>query len=190
MRQRLALATAIVHQPELLFLDEPTSGVDPKARRLFWDLIYELVERGITAIVTTHYMDEAEYCKRVGIMKNGQLLAYDKPSKLKESIMPGSTWDIKLDQAEVGSMNESIPVLISTLGSLQKNAHVIRASLVSDHLRVVTPAGTSERELQNLLPDFLQSVVLLNRVSPTLEDVFLALASSSGESRKNVLSDG
>ena len=72
-RQRVALATAIVHQPQLLFLDEPTSGVDPTARRAFWDLIYELVESGVTAFVTTHYMDEAEYCNRVGIMREGKL---------------------------------------------------------------------------------------------------------------------
>ena len=75
-RQRLALATAIVHRPQLLFLDEPTSGVDPSARRSFWDLIYTLVEKqGVTILVTTHYMDEAEYCHRVGIMRAGRLLA-------------------------------------------------------------------------------------------------------------------
>ena len=182
MRQRLALATAIVHRPELLFLDEPTSGVDPNARRLFWDLIYELVEQGITAIVTTHYMDEAEYCERVGIMQDGQLLAYDSPYKLKENIMPGSTWDLRLDPAQVGNINESIPVMIAALEYLQKNADVIRAGLVSDHLRVVTPADISSRDLQNLLPEHLEGMLLLNRVSPTLEDVFLTLASNSAES--------
>jgi ABC-2 type transport system ATP-binding protein len=72
LRQRVALATAIVHRPQLLFLDEPTSGVDPTARRAFWDLIYDLVDQGVTALVTTHYMDEAEYCTRVGIMRHGR----------------------------------------------------------------------------------------------------------------------
>ncbi len=96
-RQRLALATAIVHEPRLLFLDEPTSGVDPRARRAFWDLIYELVEQGVTALVTTHYMDEAEYCNRVGIMRNGRLLAFDTPSALKIEALPGLAWDVLLD---------------------------------------------------------------------------------------------
>ncbi len=87
-RQRLALATAIVHQPALLILDEPTSGVDPVARRAFWNLIYELADQGVTALVTTHYMDEAEYCNRVGIMRRGRLLALDTPSALKRSALP------------------------------------------------------------------------------------------------------
>ncbi|MEJ2758535.1 MAG: ABC transporter ATP-binding protein, partial [Anaerolineales bacterium] len=93
-RQRLALATAIVHGPRLLFLDEPTSGVDPLARRSFWDLIYELVDDGITALVTTHFMDEAEYCQRVGIMRAGKLLAMDTPEKLKREVLPGLAWDV------------------------------------------------------------------------------------------------
>ena len=86
-RQRLALGTAVIHRPQLLFLEEPTSGVDPLARRAFWDLIYELVAGGVTALVTTHYMDEAEYCGRVGIMNRGRLLAYDTPAELKRSVL-------------------------------------------------------------------------------------------------------
>ncbi len=79
-RQRLSLGIALVHEPKLLFLDEPTSGVDPTARRAFWDLIYELAEGGVTILVTTHYMDEAEYCERVAVMRDGKLLAMDTPS--------------------------------------------------------------------------------------------------------------
>ncbi len=98
-RQRLALGIAIVHQPRLLFLDEPTSGVDPLARRSFWDLIYQLVEQGVTALVTTHYMDEAEYCGRVGIMRDGRLMALDSPSALRRDALPGRSWDIYVDQS-------------------------------------------------------------------------------------------
>jgi ABC-2 type transport system ATP-binding protein len=88
-RQRLALGIAIVHRPELLFLDEPTSGVDPEARRAFWDLIYTLAEAGATVLVSTHYMDEAEHCGRLGIMNRGRLLALDAPSALKREVVPG-----------------------------------------------------------------------------------------------------
>jgi ABC-2 type transport system ATP-binding protein len=93
-RQRVALGTAIVHQPRLVFLDEPTSGVDPTARRSFWDLIYELVDRGVTALVTTHYMDEAEYCGRIAIMRDGKILAMDTPRVLKREALSGIAWDV------------------------------------------------------------------------------------------------
>lgn len=84
-RQRLALGIAIVHRPKLLFLDEPTSGVDPNARRAFWDLIYDLAAEGVTILVTTHYMDEAEYCDRVSIMVDGRIEALDTPAALKKT---------------------------------------------------------------------------------------------------------
>lgn len=82
-KQKLAFSIAIIHEPAIVFLDEPTSGVDPVVRRQFWDLIYEATERGITAFVTTHYMDEAEYCNRVTIMVDGNIEALDSPAELK-----------------------------------------------------------------------------------------------------------
>ena len=83
-KQRLALGSSLLHDPPLIFLDEPTSGVDPKARRRFWDLIYETCELGKTVFVTTHFMDEAEYCHRVSILRDGQLIALDNPGTLKK----------------------------------------------------------------------------------------------------------
>lgn len=83
-KQKLAFSVAIFHEPEIVFLDEPTGGVDPVTRRQFWDLIYEASEKGITIFVTTHYMDEAEYCNRVSIMVDGKIEALDSPSNLKK----------------------------------------------------------------------------------------------------------
>ena len=85
-KQKLSFSTAIFHEPKIVFLDEPTGGVDPAARRQFWELIYDAADRGITVFVTTHYMDEAEYCDRVSIMVDGRIDALDSPTKLKEQI--------------------------------------------------------------------------------------------------------
>ena len=83
-RQKLSFSVAVIHQPKIVFLDEPTGGVDPVTRRQFWDLIYEAADRGITVFVTTHYMDEAEYCNRVSIMVDGRIDALDTPANLKK----------------------------------------------------------------------------------------------------------
>ena len=165
-RQRLALATAIVHKPRLLFLDEPTSGVDPAARRAFWDLIYELVDGGVTALVTTHYMDEAEYCGRVGIMRRGRLLAVDTPTGMKESTLPGLAWDVTADP------------LLPALKALEASPLVLRAGLVSDHLRAITTRETRPRDLQAAMQAAGITNIRMNQVEPTLEDVFLALSSA------------
>jgi ABC-2 type transport system ATP-binding protein len=177
-RQRLALGAAIVHQPRLLFLDEPTSGVDPRARRAFWDLIYSLVESGVTALVTTHYMDEAEYCGRVGIMRNGRLLAVDTPSNLKAHALPGLAWDVVLEQAEKeASLSPEESPVLHVLNALQRCPCVLRAGLVSDHLRAITPFEIQDEEtFQTRLREAGIQGVRVEQVEPTLEDVFLALA--------------
>ncbi|MGC4153636.1 MAG: ABC transporter ATP-binding protein [Propionicimonas sp.] len=90
-RQRLSLGTATIHSPELLFLDEPTSGVDPVARRQFWELLYELAEQGITLFVTTHYMDEATHCNRLAFIYGGRLIARGTPTELRDTFGPGAT---------------------------------------------------------------------------------------------------
>ncbi len=163
-RQRLALATAIVHQPTLLVLDEPTSGVDPVARREFWDLIYTLAERGVTALVTTHYMDEAEYCSRVGIMRRGRLLAADAPSALKRRALPGRAWDVFAEP------------LLEGLNALQRSPLVLRAGLAGDHLRAISEAHLPAEDLRAALEQAGLKSVSVEPAEPSLEDVFLALA--------------
>ncbi len=163
-RQRLALATAIIHRPKLLFLDEPTSGVDPLARRSFWDLIYDLSDQGVTALVTTHYMDEAEYCTRVGIMRRAKLLMMDTPTQVKRRAFDGRGWDVR-----------ATPVL-EALDALQSLPGVVRAGLAGDHLRAVTGVQTSAEDIERGLRAKGVATVQVEAVEPTLEDVFLALA--------------
>ncbi len=162
-RQRLALGIALVHQPKLLFLDEPTSGVDPTARRAFWDLIYQLAETGVTVFVTTHYMDEAEYCERVGVMRDGKLLAMDTPTNLKKSIIKGDVWEVFAHPLERG------------LDVLHELDGVERVGLAGDHLRVIS-SKVKEEAMQDLLSRNNIRVEKIERGEPTLEDVFLALA--------------
>ncbi len=108
-KQRLALACAMMHRPRLLFLDEPTGGVDPIARREFWDLIYETAEDGATVFVTTHYMDEAEYCSRVSIMKDGKIVALGVPAELKRKHGTQTMEDLFLKLVGVsGESGESV----------------------------------------------------------------------------------
>ncbi len=163
-RQRLALGIALVHEPKLLFLDEPTSGVDPTARRAFWDLIYELAENGVTILVTTHYMDEAEYCERVGIMRAGKLLAMDTPSKLKQTIIPGDVWEVYAEPLQDG------------LAVLPKVEGVLRIGLAGDHLRTITEKGKRKEDLALALDARGVHVKDILIGEPTLEDVFISLA--------------
>ena len=163
-RQRLALGISLVHEPKLLFLDEPTSGVDPTARRAFWDLIYGLAETGVTIFVTTHYMDEAEYCERVGIMRDGKLLAMDTPSNLKRDIIPGDVWEVYAEPLQEG------------LEKLPDVNGVLRVSLAGDHLRTITEKG---KKRASLLKSFKVNGLKVSDVvigEPTLEDVFISLA--------------
>jgi ABC-2 type transport system ATP-binding protein len=162
-RQRLSLGIALVHEPKLLVLDEPTSGVDPTARRAFWDLIYELAEGGVTIFVTTHYMDEAEYCERVGVMRDGKLLAMDTPTNLKRTVIKGDVWEVFAHPLEQG------------LEVLHEAPGVQRVGLAGDHLRVIS-SKVRKTAMQNLLSREGLSVEKIERGEPTLEDVFLALA--------------
>jgi drug efflux transport system ATP-binding protein len=163
-RQRLALAIAIVHKPRLIFLDEPTSGVDPAARRAFWDLIYTLAEQGTTIFVTTHYMDEAEHCGRVGIMFGGKLLAMDSPSGLKRTQLKGPAWNVVAEP------------LIPALDALNALPDVLQSGLLGDHLRAITTPGAYTAEgFQAALVERGFAEAHVETTEPTLEDVFVTL---------------
>lgn len=163
-RQRLSLAVAIVHQPRLLFLDEPTSGVDPTARRIFWDLIYNLVDEGYTVFVTTHYMDEAEYCQKVGIMRSGKLLAMDAPHSLRGKGFSGKAWVIHLTDT------------LGALAVLEKTSGIQRVGLGADNIRAITDRNLTKKRIHKALKDAGIQEFLLEPSDPNLEDVFLSLA--------------
>lgn len=163
-RQRLALAIAIVHRPKLLFLDEPTSGVDPNARRAFWDLIYDLAAEGITVLVTTHYMDEAEYCHRVGMMRDGKLLAMDTPLALKKNFVRGNVWEI------------SATPLLDALSALEETPGVGRVVLAGDSLRVLAVPDLEAGLLAAAVESAGARMISTQPGERTLEDVFLSLA--------------
>jgi ABC-2 type transport system ATP-binding protein len=163
-RQRLALGIAIVHQPQLIFLDEPTSGVDPEARRAFWDMIYTLAQSGATVFVSTHYMDEAEHCGRLGIMSQGRLLALDSPSRLKETVIQGAVWDI---------MARPLMPALDTLAALPG---VERAGLLGDHLHAITrPETHTAASLCAALTAAGFDPCEVEPAEVTLEDVFTEL---------------
>lgn len=164
-RQRLALGIALVHGPDLLLLDEPTSGVDPAARRAFWNLIYEVAEEGATVLVTTHYMDEAEHCQRLGIMRAGRLLAWGAPAELKRQAVRGQVWVLTAEP------------LIPALAALEAAPGVVQAGLQGDQLRVQTEAGADgEALLRTVLEAAGCAVTGLALGEVSLEDVFQALA--------------
>jgi len=164
-RQRLALGIAMVHEPELLFLDEPTSGVDPEARRAFWDLIYTLAEGGTTIFVSTHYMDEAEHCGRLGIMNRGRLLALDTPTALKRDVVPGVAWNVVAEP------------LLGALEALEAAPGVRYTGLLGDHLHAITEPGVHSAEsLRARLAEAGFGAAMVEPAEITLEDVFIELA--------------
>jgi ABC-2 type transport system ATP-binding protein len=163
-KQRLALGCAILHEPPILFLDEPTSGVDPIARRNFWDLIYQLSAAGHTIFVTTHYMDEAEYCHRIALMYGGRVIALGSPAELKQSLGGG-----KLLYLESSDLLGSMTTLSGKAGIL--DVAVFGGGL---HVKVSDTAGGEEIIREALAPAGIE-IAVLEPILPTMEDVFVSL---------------
>ena len=171
-RQRLALGCAMLHQPPLLFLDEPTSGVDPIARREFWDLIYVFASQGTTVFITTHYMDEAEHCSRVGFMYRSKLLAFDSPRNLKSAYLSGAAWDLA-----ASPLLETVETLSGMEGVAQASLHGDRAHVIID------PQHWTPEKLIEALSEKKITVRSIETVESTLEDVFTLLAHRGKESQ-------
>jgi len=167
-RQRLALSAAILHRPEVLFLDEPTAGVDPVSRRVFWDLLYRLIAEGITVFVTTHYMDEAEHCHRLAFIQRGKIIAYGSPAEIKTKMMRGQVLEIVPSDAveavkvlRAAQESGSLPIEeVELYGSL---VHVVAPDM-KKHQRDI------ERELRRVGIRTTQTDI----IEPSLEDVFIS----------------
>ena len=167
-KQRLALGCAVIHEPPLLFLDEPTSGVDPVSRRAFWDLIYGLADRGTTVFVSTHYMEEAEYCHRLALMNRGRVIALDTPAGLR-ALMTEPLLEITTDHG---------PAVAQLL---QGAPGVIEAALFGRDVHVmVDDAAAAARDLPARLAAQGHVVRGVQPVRPSLEDVFVALVRREG----------
>lgn len=169
-KQRLALACALLHQPEILFLDEPTSGVDPISRRNFWSLIQQMAEKGVTVFVTTHYMDEAEYCDRLALIYQGKIVALGTPTELKMKTLSRGILEVGCDP------------LIPALDLLKSAAWTSEAAVFGDGLHIIGKEGVdSEQEIKAL---FQTHHILLKRmewIRPSLEDVFVSLIEKENE---------
>lgn len=162
MRQRVAFASAAIHQPAILFLDEPTAAVDPGARRAFWDMIYDIAADGTTVFVTTHYMDEAEYCHRLAFMSRGRLIACDSPAAIRHSL--GS------DMVEVDCTPQS-----QALDLLVDQPWVRAATMMGTRLHIVLQPNTSTTRLTEHLTAAGVTVHSVQPAIPSLEDAFVTL---------------
>ncbi len=167
-KQRLALGCSIVHSPPILFLDEPTAGVDPVSRRRFWDMIYDLSENGVAVFVTTHYMDEAEHAHRVSLMLAGRLIACQSPEVLKSASQPGSLLEVECEP------------LVPALDFLPGVDGVKEVAVYGSTLHaVVEPSEERATLLKDALEAHGVAVRRIETIRPTLEDVFIASVQQS-----------
>ncbi|MGQ9625298.1 MAG: ATP-binding cassette domain-containing protein [Anaerolineae bacterium] len=162
-KQKLALGTAIIHEPEMLFLDEPTAGVDPISRRAFWDLLYELADGGTTIFVTTHYMDEAEHCHRLAFIQRGRIVAQGTPKQIKETQMRGQVMEIDCHRPDLAI------VALRELGLFEEVA--LYGSLI--HL-VAPDVGRYKELIEETLKKKGAMLRSMEIIAPSLEDVFIS----------------
>jgi ABC-2 type transport system ATP-binding protein len=174
-KQRLALGCAVLHRPPIIFLDEPTSGVDPISRRQFWDLIHQMAGDGVTVFVTTHYMEEAEYCNRLALIFRGKMVALGTPSELKHKSMRGELLLVECDP------------LGPAVEALQSAPMVMDAAVFGNALHlVVENADRTISQVNKYLADHGITVRRIEQIRPSLEDVFVSLTTEprNGKERK------
>ena len=162
-KQRLALGCAILHEPPILFLDEPTSGVDPNSRRQFWELIYDMASRGTTIFVTTHYMDEAEYCDRIALIYRGELTAIGSPETLKTRLMQDIVLEVRTERPQ------------DAISAIEQLPAVKEVALFGKGLHVVVAQGTTASPVKARLEEAGFAVEAVTPIPPSLEDVFVSL---------------
>jgi ABC-2 type transport system ATP-binding protein len=166
-KQRLALGCAVLHRPPIIFLDEPTSGVDPISRRRFWDLIHQMAQQGVTVFVTTHYMEEAEYCNRLALIFRGRIVALGSPAELKRDSMKGELLFMRCEP------------LGKAVEALQSAPGVMDAAVFGDALHlVVADAAAARPRIESFLAAREIQVSQIEKIRPTLEDVFVSLTTT------------
>ena len=179
LRQRVALAAALLHEPELLFLDEPTGGVDPRGRRLFWDLIYELAaDRGMTVLVTTHYMDEAEQCDRLAFILDGAVIADGSPRELKRDLHDRI---LEIRSSEEALRSEEPEAPRGTRGTRRDPFAIVKElqrdpALEDVYLFGLTVRAVAEEGQTARVRELLARWGTPEEAEPSLEDVFVSLA--------------
>lgn len=166
-KQRLALACSILHEPKILFLDEPTAGIDPVARREIWDLLFQLAGEGKTLFVTTHYMDEAERCSEVGYIYNSRLIVSGKPQELKrlaEVTPQGTRWfEVRCEEAT------------QALGLLRTMPETVDATIFGESVHLLVREALGAADIERFLRREIAGEIQCRSVEPSLEDVFVAL---------------
>jgi ABC-type multidrug transport system ATPase subunit len=172
-RQRLALAAALMHQPRVLFLDEPTAGIDPVARRELWDLLFELAGQGVTMFVTTHYMDEAERCGEVGYLYMSRLIVTGRPEELKKlpEVTPSGTRRVE------AAASEGVATL---LGQTKSLPYVHACTIFGTSLHLLIDSNVPNDKVQRDLESFGVASVAVSDIEPSLEDVFVRLTETRG----------
>lgn len=164
IKQRLALGTAVIHKPEIVFLDEPTSGVDPIARRNFWELINSLSEDGTTVVVTTHYLEEAEYCNNIILIDAGKLIAEGNPKELKSKYITSKILEVECER------------VVDAIEILSNQTFVEDSNIFGNTIHLnVNDNYINEMQIKNILSEHSIKVFRISEVMPTLEDVFIHL---------------
>jgi ABC-2 type transport system ATP-binding protein len=163
VKQHLALGCSIIHEPKIVFLDEPTGGVDPISRKKFWKIIKAMADKGITILVTTHYMDEAEMCDRIALISAGTLIACDSPANLKSKLMGNALFEVEVDQVMKG------------LETLRAQPFGKDASLYGVFLHVLVENAGYEKAIRDVLLKAGLQVKRVEKILPSLEDVFVFL---------------